>query len=731
MSQGIPENPRESRESPTSQGVLRAGGSICMASSPAADGTSVAAGSGEESNGPDDPAAKVSAEPAVARRPESHRQSPPSSPKPGRPLFAEQKEFLRSNKDHLGLANNPHLRILFDSIDPDLGAHETVLFSSKMVLINPHAVQAAQAEAERTETTNSGLASGADEKAAGSAAPQQAGPQQNRQENAPARAARSVSLPASPTPTRPQSHRPKLRTRVDRPTKQVAFSNSGDLAQETNGMCVVTQCAVYAFPPPMSIDGKVFVVCNIYDRYLIQDLVLVSKPYVESSGSGTGEFAMRSDDVVLHFKYGLHLWVRLGVRGRGSELAEVLYNTFEDFTGIELPIVSKDSQELTESITSDDIADELALIRLERWAAHQLVMEGWLWHFRFVEVPEARETAVTGVKKRKKKKKKRRPKPKWIKRWFVLSADNTFMYFSTPEEMAGFRAKAASLGVLSRLETIKTRQTYLCNSIDLMDVDLRNMPSEGDPEGFRVSLRPEPSVSQGLASPIVHHWLRPVRGTRKFFFQSPKAKPSGLRHNSVGARSAAGVSTSALSKASWLHAMFQRVQIAHFGISHAKARANAYASTFHIRSKRFSRVADAAKNPSDIRRTQSAADLSAPSDFVLMQVQCPEGYSEGKRLLFTTPDNVTMEVSVPPGVRPNESFFVKAPRASQSREVQDKDTKELQRFKPQAPASTPPPEAMRRGSELLRAGAQIQGTGMEGKPKSREKKTNEPPKEAL
>jgi len=119
---------------------------------------------------------------------------------------------------------------------------------------------------------------------------------------------------------------------------------------------------------------------------------------------------------------------------------------------------------------------------------------------------------------------------------------------------------------------------------------------------------------------------------------------------------------------SWIHAVFHRVQVAQYGLKHARELAKVYTSSFYIRSKRtLDKKMDVPLPPGEPPlRSGVTFDLSKPGSFALMRVTVPEGkgFMAGKRMYFLTPEDTTMMVTIPEGVMEGEDFVVKVPKSA-------------------------------------------------------------------
>ncbi|GAB5361879.1 hypothetical protein AAMO2058_000750900 [Amorphochlora amoebiformis] len=539
------------------------------------------------------------------------------------PLFEDQKKFLKDDRDYLKVGGDQHLKLLFRSIDVDLGSTESVILSSEVMIIDhdpQNPVFLAVAKPQESEVSKTGG----------------------------------------------QSHaKGKLAEKEEEQEKKAAgFQNN---LGERGAAVVVTQYAVYIFPPAMEVDGKQFLVYNVYERFILQDLVLISRPYRQRMSQDGEEYALRSQEVVLHFKNNKHLWLRV-LNKRDSAFAETVNHQFLKLTGMNLEFSSSSCRNLVNAIKDGTIKDTVDDTRIDWWGSHDLSMQGWLWHFYYDR--ERGEIPGSNLPK----------KIKWKRRWFSLSKDNLLMYFDSPEQMAGFRAKAASMNLLSFAKRKEVRDLFNSNHIDLMDVDLRNMPIEQDPGGFEIMV--DSSWQLGLPTgPITHHLLLPLNQVEL----SRSRRPSSLRNMfpSIDGVFRRNRSDYAENRLSWVHAVFERVQVAQYGLSRAKQMAKAYTSTFYIKSKRTLNPMGSAVGypppppgspPKGVRARLASFDLTKPGSFSLMKVTVPEGkgFKEGNRLFFVTPNDTTMMVTIPPGVSEGEDFVVKVPKQSLIDESEEK-----------------------------------------------------------
>mmetsp|Transcript_25071 Transcript_25071/g.40474 ORF Transcript_25071/g.40474 Transcript_25071/m.40474 type:complete len:713 (+) Transcript_25071:287-2425(+) len=527
------------------------------------------------------------------------------------PLFKEQREFIDANKDYLGVSSDSHLGLLFRSIDFDLGPDERVKFSSQVV-----------------QTDIKGEGKGENESKQGE---------------------RGSVTPTAETvpPFSVKKNGEASKNGLTKSHQQAAHGT--DL--ESLATLVLTQHALYLFPPAMKVEEKTFLVYNIYERFILQDLVMISRPYRKMRSEDGDDYAIRSDDVVLHWKTKKHTWIR-PPKGKGPELVEVISHQFYELTGIRLAIQSMDGGKLMDMIIDKSIQNEMDDVLIEFWGLHELVMQGWLWHFCY-----HRNRGEEPFKKIPKK-------PKWKREWFSLSSDNSLLRFKSPEEMAGFRAQAASLNLLPVSQKQSLRKTFNKCRIDLMDVDIRNMPILQDPGGFEIMVDTQWHFGR-VDSPITHHLFLPL--SQAEIGRSRRTSAIRKIFPSIDVFRNRSRSTAASpSKNSWIHSVFKRVQIAQYGLKRAKEQAKAYSSNFYIRTKRAlpDKPQPQTPPPDGSMPQITSYDLSKPGSYVLMRVAVPmgKGYTEGGKIMFLTPEDKRMLVTIPPGVTEGEEFVVKVPK---------------------------------------------------------------------
>jgi len=546
------------------------------------------------------------------------------------PLFKEQQDFLESDKDYMKVKADKHLGLLFRSIDVDLGPEEKVVLSSQIVRISIKGMDAKDKNAKPKSATAAlkGMAS-ADSKAF---------KDENEGDD------KNSGHQRTPDILKPPS---------SIPDESIAKSQQEAVEDEDEvlGTLVVTQYALYVFPPAMEIDEKMFLVYNVYERYMLQDLIMITRPYRNMRSEDGDEYAFRSNDLVLHWKRNKHLWLR-PPKSKGVEVAEVLSHLHFELTGIRLTIQSSDSVKLTDMIMNKKIKDQMDDVLIEYWGTHELVMQGWLWHYSY-----SRARSEEPVKMTK--------KINWKRQWFSLSSDNTLLRFDSPEKMAGFRAQAASLNLLPVFKKKELREYFHSNRIDLMDADVRNMPSQQNPGGFEVMVDTQWHLDS-ISGPITHHlFIPPGEDDRRRGSAIRKLFPS----IDIFRNRSRSVSKGLASPNSWIHAVFRRVQVAQYGLKRAKAQAKAYTTNFYIRSKRTlgDRPPVPTGPPPEGSKPQLISyDLSKPGTYVLMKVPVPvgKGYTEGNKLMFLTPEDKKMLVTIPSGISEGEEFVVKVPKAA-------------------------------------------------------------------
>lgn len=111
---------------------------------------------------------------------------------------------------------------------------------------------------------------------------------------------------------------------------------------------VITDRALYEFPPVINVDGKQFLILNQCKRHRLEDIKLVSLPF-RTHASAEQDYALRADDFVVHFRSDKLLWIDTH-EGNRSPTVEMLSDAFMAFTKKNLELNYVDEIELIQAL---------------------------------------------------------------------------------------------------------------------------------------------------------------------------------------------------------------------------------------------------------------------------------------------------------------------------------------------------------------------------------------------
>jgi hypothetical protein len=147
---------------------------------------------------------------------------------------------------------------------------------------------------------------------------------------------------------------------------------------------VITNLAVYKFPPPVDIDGAQFMVFNptfqrvpcwlilwvddwqifnINERYPLQDILLTSLPYRSGVSAIGQDFAIRMDDFILHMRDETDHWFQAKEDQR-SLVVEVLSDAYHALLGIHIECHNPEFSTLISSLLDKSVHTTIRDMRM-------------------------------------------------------------------------------------------------------------------------------------------------------------------------------------------------------------------------------------------------------------------------------------------------------------------------------------------------------------------------------
>ena len=327
---------------------------------------------------------------------------------------------------------------------------------------------------------------------------------------------------------------------------------------------VLSNLALYIFPPAIAIDlepsvndGSVssnrtqltryFLVYTEYRRIALQDLLLVSLPYRMGITSHGSDFALRITDFALHLRDGTSNWLMAPKNGR-SRLVESISDAYENLMGLHLEMNQVDYTTLIGDILSNRIWDEIRDLQIHRWANTVPIKSGYLFHRSIHVWPN--HPSDHNVTDPSQIELKMSDPSDWEKKWFVLTADNFLLHFSSPRELEAFQfivtaALRDQNGPSSNKVNSKLPATFDYGQIDLSK-SLYLRGSSVCPDGFEIivyprssSMRPSNDDANGNQSTLTHATAK--LGYTRHIFQIP---PSNEATSSTTKASTSGIHSS-------------------------------------------------------------------------------------------------------------------------------------------------------------------------------------------
>ena len=274
---------------------------------------------------------------------------------------------------------------------------------------------------------------------------------------------------------------------------------------------------MYILPPaiPMDVDGsqQYFLILNQYQRIALQDVMLLSLPYRSGVSLSGGDYALRINDLCVHLRSGRNFWLQ-SPKGRRSAFVEVLSDAYRALLNHSVQMDQPDYLQLVEALMDGSIVSAMKQMRLEFWATWPTREQGWLLHRSIaVRPPEVVSPTHTSAPVFEHE----HDRYSWSMRWFVLSADNYLLQFTSPAELEAFKVviSAADSAVHSsegRKISAKLPVGFDCIEIDLTratiadwgegekvqpgsSADASGLPHLTAPAGFEILVFPRDEVS--------------------------------------------------------------------------------------------------------------------------------------------------------------------------------------------------------------------------------------------
>jgi len=109
---------------------------------------------------------------------------------------------------------------------------------------------------------------------------------------------------------------------------------------------------------------KYFLVNTVYNRYALQDLLLLVLPYRTGISLHNTDYALRMDDFVLFLKGKMCVWLQSPL-GQRSMFGEVISDAFLALTGHTVEMLQPDYAQLCEAILSQSIWQQIRQMQME------------------------------------------------------------------------------------------------------------------------------------------------------------------------------------------------------------------------------------------------------------------------------------------------------------------------------------------------------------------------------
>ncbi|MES1909560.1 MAG: hypothetical protein MHM6MM_002277 [Cercozoa sp. M6MM] len=133
---------------------------------------------------------------------------------------------------------------------------------------------------------------------------------------------------------------------------------------------VLTDLALYLFPPPMEVDGQNFLVVTEYEQIPLATIRVVSIPFASQITTSGHDFAIRTCDFAMHLTRHRTLWLTSEAETR-SPLLESICEAFQNSTGAQLSLQHVERTRLLDSVHSGEIWQHVEQIEEREWAQQE------------------------------------------------------------------------------------------------------------------------------------------------------------------------------------------------------------------------------------------------------------------------------------------------------------------------------------------------------------------------
>jgi hypothetical protein len=221
---------------------------------------------------------------------------------------------------------------------------------------------------------------------------------------------------------------------------------TGTVKAKAEVVLVLSSRALYLFPPMVSVSAqeqedeeeamrkKTYLVYNSFDRFLVEEIALLSLPYSSAVGSNPqSDVAMRTEDFALHMHNFQTLWIR-APNGRRSEIAQMIAEVFAGVVGgIDLDLNHCDYKELVQWIADSTIRGYVTQVKCLHFTKQPALFQGWMSMAMF----KAENYSTLPLNQISSK------LSLWQTRWFYLSRHDLW-HFANGEEVESYKFALAA-----------------------------------------------------------------------------------------------------------------------------------------------------------------------------------------------------------------------------------------------------------------------------------------------
>jgi len=142
---------------------------------------------------------------------------------------------------------------------------------------------------------------------------------------------------------------------------------------------ILTNYALYLFPPLVWVEKQRYIVANDYLDFHIACFTRISLPY-RTKHEGREQIAVRTNESALHTIQGKTLWLSFK-NAKRQDFVEAFCDVYSHYLGTRLLLHQEDYKTLLASITRSQIWDKLKRTSLRAWAAGcQILKSGRLMY---------------------------------------------------------------------------------------------------------------------------------------------------------------------------------------------------------------------------------------------------------------------------------------------------------------------------------------------------------------